>query len=180
MSSYNVSTRYAKALTQLAEEGGNYTVIARDVEMVYNTYSGSRDLRVVLASPIVNEGKKKDILKALFGGKVHSSTMEFLNFLLTKKRITDLQYILARFLEIRDQKLGIVRIGIKSAVELDKSQSDKLVESFKDITKKDVKMSYELDDKLIGGFIAKYGDTLIDASVVNQLRLLKKKLLREN
>ncbi|GJQ61643.1 MAG: ATP synthase subunit delta [Melioribacteraceae bacterium] len=180
MSSYNVSTRYAKALTQLAEEGGNYNVIARDVEFVNNTYSGSRDLRVTLASPIVNESKKKDIIKAIFSGKIHTSTLEFLNFLLAKKRIADLHYILTRFLDMRDQKMGIVRISVKSAVELDKSQSDKLNESFKNITKKEVEMSFKTEDSLIGGFVAQYGDTLIDASVVNQLRLLKKKLLHEN
>jgi len=180
MSSYNVSTRYAKALNSLADDKGNFVKIAADVELVLNTYTGSHELRVMLASPVVQESKKRDIIEALFGGEIEKESLEFLIFLLEKKRIIDLPYILKRFLELRDEKYGIVRVKIKSAVELDKSQGEKLESNFKSITDKDVELSYEIDKELIGGFVAQYGDTLIDASVKNQLRLLKKKLLHDN
>lgn len=180
MSSYNVSTRYAKALTGLAEEHGNLQEVTSDVEMVYNTFRDSKELRVAMASPVIQDEKKLQVIDALFREKVGKDTLGFMRFLVEKKRISSASDILARFLDIVDQKSGIVRVKVKSPVEFTEDQSKKLEAKFSEMTNKDVKVTYQKDDSLIGGFIAQFGDTVVDASVKNQLRLLKKKLLQNN
>ncbi|MCB9247222.1 MAG: F0F1 ATP synthase subunit delta [Ignavibacteriales bacterium] len=39
---------------------------------------------------------------------------------------------------------------------------------------------FEIDNSIIGGFKARFTDTVIDASIQHQLELLKKKLFEES
>jgi len=45
------------------------------------------------------------------------------------------------------------------------------------ILNKKVRLNFKIDLDLVGGFIAKVGDTLYDASIKHQLELLKKQFL---
>ena len=42
---------------------------------------------------------------------------------------------------------------------------------------KRVRLNYSIDDTILGGFIAKIGDTMHDASIKHQLELLQKKFI---
>ncbi len=177
MSEFNITSRYALALMEQAGEKGNEKQVSDDVELLFNTLKASKDLRNVLSNPVFKESKKKEILKALFSGKIGPDTANFLNFVVDKGREEFLTAILDRFLTVRREKLGIVKIDVSSSVELSSSQKTTLSERFTTYTGKNVIMNYRIDGSIIGGFIAKINDTVIDASVQNQLKLLKKSLL---
>ena len=62
---------------------------------------------------------------------------------------------------------------VRSAVELDDSQKDKLVTALSGATNKDVEVKVVIDPSVIGGLITEIGDDIIDGSVrrrLNQLR----------
>jgi F-type H+-transporting ATPase subunit delta len=42
---------------------------------------------------------------------------------------------------------------------------------------KKVRLKFRTDNEMVGGFIAKVGDTLYDASIKHQLELLRKQFL---
>ncbi len=176
MSSYNVSTRYAMALIELAEEKNIYDKVIEDIQTVYNTLKDSRELRVYLSSPVLSEEKKKEILSAIFDNYVGSDVSSFLSFVVDKGRIDLLDEIAKRVLEINDEKQNIADLTIKSVVELDDTQTQKIKDAFKEFTGKKIRFKNVVDESIIGGFVAQVKDTVYDASVKHQLKRLKETL----
>jgi len=70
-------------------------------------------------------------------------------------------------------------VYVKSAAELSAQQTVQLEQRFEAYSKKKVRVDVTLDPKLIGGFIARIGDTMFDGSVKRQLELLRKKFTDE-
>ncbi len=177
MSSYNVSSRYARALIELAEEKNIYDKVIEDVQTVYSTLKDSRELRVVLSSPIISEDKKKDILSAIFDKYVGEDVGRFLAFVVDKGRVELLTEITRRILEINDERQNIADVTLKSVIELDSAQVEKIKKAFEEYTGKKIRFKNILDESIIGGYVAQVKDKVFDASVKRQLERLKETLI---
>jgi len=177
MSSYNVSSRYARALIELAEEKNIYDKVIEDVQTVYFTLKDSRELRVVLSSPIISEEKKKDILSAIFDKYVGEDVGRFLAFVVDKGRVELLTEITRRILEINDERQNIADVTLKSVIELDSAQVEKIKKAFEEYTGKKIRFKNILDESIIGGYVAQVKDKVFDASVKRQLERLKETLI---
>ncbi len=177
MSSYNVSSRYAYALIELAEEKNIYDKVIEDIDTVYETLKGSRELRVTLASPIIAEDKKKEILAAIFDNYVGEDVSRFLSFVVDKGRVDLLTDIAKRILEINDEKQNIAHVTLKSVYELDNEQIAKIKTAFANYTGKKIKFKNVIDESIIGGYVAQVKDKVFDASVKRQLERLKETLI---
>ena len=70
MSSYNISTRYANAFMEFVEGKNSLEQASDDMIMLENTLSESKELNVVLKSPVINKDKKESIIKEIFAKKV--------------------------------------------------------------------------------------------------------------
>lgn len=180
MGNLNITTRYANALLQLAEEKNAFEEISGDMELIYNTLEKSRQLQVMLISPVIKTDKKHAVLESIFHGQIGLITMNFIQFIIRKNREDLLYKIAARFLELRDQKLGITNAAVMSAVDLTADQKDKLKNRLEEYTGKKVRLTYSINQELLGGFIVKLSDTVIDASLKHQLEMLKEQFLKGN
>ena len=180
MSEFVISTRYANALLAISEEKNTFQEVIADILLVKNTIAASKELKVLLGNPVVNSKTKGSILKEIFNSKVGSVVSNFLQFIVDKGRGNLLYDICNRFIGLSDEKLNQVKIEITSAIELSEMQKTEIVEKLKNIVNKNVIASYNINSKIIGGFKAKYNDTVIDASIVHQLELLKKVLFQED
>ena len=163
-----------------AEEKNLFDKISDDMELVYNALNQSKELRNVLSNPVITEVKKKSILTDIFSDKISVETKNFLILIINKNREEFLYEISKRFLEIRDIKLNVVHAAVTAAVELDESEKELIEKKLAEYTGKKVRTSYGVDDKIIGGFLVKINDSLLDASITHQLELLKKRLVKEN
>ncbi len=76
--------------------------------------------------------------------------------------------------------MGIVNIIVTSVIELSENQKKELNKKLEAYTNKKVRINFKTDDTIVGGFIIRIGDSIIDASVVHQLDLLKNKFLDES
>ena len=175
MANIRVAQRYAQAIMGLAEERKLVERVAQDFEVLRKTAAESREFLVFLKSPVINKEKKKEINNQLFGKTIHAVSLEFLNFLAEKRREDILQQIIKQFFVLRDERLGIVTVEVKAAVELVKDQNVEIQKRFEGYTKKKVQISFSLDKQLKGGFIAKVGDTVYDGSIKRQLELLRER-----
>ncbi len=180
MGNFTIATRYANALLEATEEKNTFDEVAKDMELIFNTFDASKELRVAIANPILTENKKIDILRELFGDKVGEDALEFLIFVVRKGRDEAMYDILKRFIELRDEKLGVVKVLITSAFSLDENQKEEIKKKLTEYLQKDVRMQYKVNPSLIGGFTVRVGDTVLDASVVHQLELLRNKFLKED
>lgn len=179
MSNINITSRYAKALLVLAEEKKIFEEVAEDINLVYKTFSESKELRAVMASPVLRKDKKAEILKIIFQDKLRNDVFNFILFVVDKNREEFLYDIVKRFLEMYDHKMGIVSANVTASVSLNDTQLQQLSEGLQKFTGKKIKISSKESKDLIGGFIVRIGDTVIDASVDHQLELLRKEFLAE-
>lgn len=179
MSNYRVARRYALAFLRSAEDKHQLEETTKDVELIRSAVLQNRELRLMLASPIVQKEKKKSIVGELFGRRVGSITLKFLQLVIEKDREKELPNILEQFLKLVDEKRGIVRVEVTAAVEFTEKQKKLLRERLETYTGKTVVPSFRFDRSILGGFVVRLDDRIIDASVVRQLDLLREKLVEK-
>lgn len=180
MSVYRVSYRYANSLIQVAEEKNIFEKVSSDGDLIFNTLNDSKELRTVLKSPVIKPAVKKELLGTIFAKKITGETLSFLNFVIEKNREDILFEIFKEFNSLVDKKNGVVKASVISAVDLNNDMKQNLLDRLEKKTSSKVVANYKIDQKIIGGFIAKIEDTVYDASVKHQLELLRKKFLEES
>ncbi len=179
MSVFRISYRYANSFFQLAEEKKSLKKFAEDVELIHNTLIQSKELRAILRNPVIKQKDKKNLLSKIFESKIQKETSDFLEFLVSKGREEMITEIMKEFLNLRDDKEGIVKTNITSSVDLTDSVKKEIASKLEKKTNKKVKTEFGVDNNIIGGFIVQIKDTVYDASVKHQLELLRKKFSEE-
>jgi len=177
MSVFNIASRYASAFFQYAESKNISNEIYSDFDLLEKSFSGSKELRTFLASPVIKPDKKNQALSAIFKDKISEDSWKFLLFVLEKNRENYFNEIFKRFNDIKNAKLGIIKTVVKTNYNFDSVEFQKFKVELEKFTQKKVIVEHKLDENMLGGFIARFGDTIIDASFENQLRQLKKKLI---
>lgn len=167
--------RYAKAILQLAEEEKKTDQLTSDFNLIDSLIKKSRDLRLLLDSPIINRQKKKKALSAIFEKKVDILTLKFLLLLTDKNREALLPSIISQYKRLLDEKNNVVDAVVITVVPFTDSQSQEIKKKLERITKKTVRLSFKIDQKLIGGFKVRIEDTIFDGSILQQFKLIKER-----
>jgi F-type H+-transporting ATPase subunit delta len=180
MQDYNVSLRYATSLLDLAIEKKNLDSVSNDMELIFNTLEGKNQLNLMLKSPVIKPQVKSTILNEIFKTKINSDSLNFLQFVIEKKREDLLVNIAKKFLELKDEYLGILNVEITTAYDFTDDQKERVKKNFENELNKIIKIKYIINKELIGGFIARAADTMYDASIKHQLETLRKQFLSVN
>ncbi len=177
MSGHKVSIRYAASLLDLAVNNKNLDAVSGDMVLVSDTLTGNPQLVRIISSPVVRSNIKLSIIEDIFKSRITSDSLNFLKFIILKNRENLLKNIVKRFLQLKDEYLGIVNVEVKAIVRFTTVQENKLISNMESFLHKKVKVKYIIDNELIGGFIARVGDTVFDASLKHQLDMLRKQFL---
>lgn len=169
-----VAGRYAKSLIDLARERGKFDVVTENIRH-FHTSTQNRDLRVLLASPVISPEKKNKVMDALFGD-YDEITRAFLRIVIDKHREEALPEIAEAYLEQYREERGISVVSLRSAAPLDRSAVEAIKRKLVDqgMTTERIELTEEVDPELLGGFVLQVGDKLWDASAKSQLNTLRK------
>jgi len=179
MTNLRIANRYAEALLTAAEELHILKKVSDDLTVIQRIIKESHDFQHFLKSPIIKKDKKQEVFKATFGSTIQPLTLQFLSLLVEKEREEALPGVIESFFRLQDKLLGIVHVSVRTAAELSQQQTMELTHRFETYSKKKVQIDLSLDKELIGGFIARIGDTVFDGSVKQQLELLRKRFAEE-
>jgi len=81
------------------------------------------------------------------------------------------------FNEMADERRGIARADVVTAVPLDDAQRNQVAAGLaKLMGRSEVMMTESVDSEIIGGVVARVGDRLIDGSTRTQLRAMRDSL----
>ena len=177
MSDGRVAKRYAKPLLELAQEQGVLEETKKDMELFVGLCEDSKDLQLMLKSPIIPHLKKLSILEKLFKGKVGNLTYSIFEIIVKKNRESILFEVGKSFLSLYNKAKGLIEATVTSTIKLDdktKKEFEKLVKS---VTGQDAILTEVVDPSVIGGFKLKIGDQQIDETVSSKLRELELKFL---
>ena len=174
MAEYKISSRYAKSIVDLAIERNDLENVHNDFQMVNEALTNSRELVLLLQSPIVKPTKKTAIFREIFSGKFTSDiASNFIDIVIRKGREANLPEI-CRYIHSMYNDFNKVSIAtLVSAVELDAEQKSKIHAIAEQQIGRKVELVTQVDASLISGFILKVGDTQIDTSLSNQFRKLR-------
>jgi F-type H+-transporting ATPase subunit delta len=78
--------------------------------------------------------------------------------------------------EVQDEQAGIARVGVHSSHPLEPDEQEQLREVMSVITGRTVKLSYEVDETLLGGVKLQVGSTVYDGTIRTQLEELRRQL----
>jgi len=178
MSLSKVALLYANSLYDLALEQNTVAGVSDEMSNIVKVIEGNAELKRVLDSPVVKQFSKLQIIRETVKSFAGATTLQFLDYLERKSRVDGLWEIGKAFETVIDERQGLLRVKITSAVELSPSQLDGIrAELEKDYAKK-ILFEKTINPTVVGGFILQVGDTVIDASLKNKLELLKKKFLK--
>ncbi|MBC6993199.1 ATP synthase F1 subunit delta [Neolewinella lacunae] len=178
MTNHSVAQRYAKSLLDLAVEQKQLDVVKADVDALLEM-SGSRELRLLLDSPVVNATRKRAIMEEILTkAGANDLTKSFVKVLITKGREGDLVGILGGFNDQYKHLKKITTVKVTSAVALGQdalaSIKQQLIAAGK--TEASIDLKTAIDPSILGGFILEFDGKVYDASVVHQLNKYRKEL----
>ncbi|MBK8553567.1 MAG: ATP synthase F1 subunit delta [Ignavibacteria bacterium] len=167
--------RYTIALYGVAEEKGTLNDVTDDITKILGIINSNRDLELFFRSPIVSKSKKLSLIKEIFEGNVLPLTMDFMVLLIHRRREALMQGIFEDFINLKKEKEGIVDVLVKTSIPLNDEEKAKMKQKIDSYTKLKSDLTFEIDNSIIGGFVAKINDTILDASIKRQLERLKQK-----
>ncbi|MBC7449400.1 MAG: ATP synthase F1 subunit delta [Hymenobacteraceae bacterium] len=173
MTESRVAARYAKSLLDLAQEMGTLPAVAADMQLVADTLAASRELRVMLTSPVLKSDKKLAIITALFTGKMSEMSLKFFILLAQKGRDEELAGVADAFLAQYRTVQGIQQAHLTTATTLTAAQRAEFKRLAEAQTGKHIELLEQVDPTLIGGFVLRIGDRQIDDSVASSLQRLR-------
>ena len=173
----SLTKRYGKAILDIAKEKNN-TNIWIDNFSNSKEIMNDDDLYSFLSSPQVPNSEKYKSIDTLFKG-YEKLFINFLKLLINKGHINYFERVMNEFFDQNQTSEGKVSAIVTSFVKLTVSQKDEITKKICDVFKvDDVEISENLDKSILGGYIIKVGDTIIDCSTKNKLNGLENHLLR--
>ncbi len=168
-----VALRYAKAVLDLAVDNKATTAVEKDMRSIMATITDSKELRSMLASPVINGETKKEALNAIFKGG-SEITKGLINTLTANKRISLLNEVAFKYIILNEKLKGEGVAYVTTAVALTPELEKKVIQQLAKITDDKVTIENKIDESIIGGFILRVGDLQYDASVANKLSDIKR------
>ncbi|RZS99255.1 ATP synthase F1 subunit delta [Aquimarina brevivitae] len=169
------AVRYAKAILSLAQDKNVTADIQKDMVTIADTVTSSKDLRVVLSSPLVKNEVKLSCLKEIFKG-AHTITEGAFATLIDNKRINQLGSVAEEYSKLYNDINNTKLATVTTAVPLDGALKEKVLQKVKELTGNEAAVTNIVDESIIGGFILRVGDLQYNASVEHMLTTLRREL----
>jgi F-type H+-transporting ATPase subunit delta len=167
---------YASAILEVAKAEGELERVGDELFRIARAFESSSELRDVLVDRRVPIERKLGIIGDLLEGKTSSLSQALVSFVVSVGRGADLPAIANRLADRaaadRDRAIAEVR----SAIELDDATVAELAEKLSRVTGKQVEVKTVVDPSVLGGVVARVGDTVIDGSLRHRLDELQEKL----
>src|SRR5919107_1047814 len=147
----SLSRRYSTALFELGRESGQEESIAEELEQFSSTSTESR-LGAVLSNPgFALESRKKILLEVAKSLQLSSITEHFLSLLLDRDRLAFIPSIIASYRHLLNQLKGRVDAKVTAAEPLSAIAIERLRDSLRRLSGKDVILQEEANPELVGG-----------------------------
>ncbi|MGB5511042.1 MAG: F0F1 ATP synthase subunit delta [Woeseiaceae bacterium] len=166
-----VARPYAQAIFEIAAAGG---ALGEWSESLATAGQLLRDRGLVeyLGAPAFSDAQRLEFLTGLFdkaGSRQLAGTdakgTNFLKLLIENDRVAVLPEISEHFDALKAKVENTVDAVVTSAVALSKEQLDAMAGSLRKRLGRDVRITTEIDETLIGGAVIRAGDVVIDGSL---------------
>jgi F-type H+-transporting ATPase subunit delta len=167
--------RYARAVFELALEKNELEVWQEGLKKMADL-TADQELMALLQDPRIPFDAKHGLLKKRLG-EIYPLTFNLVLLLVSKGIFSRSGDIFQEYNHLLDTYRGIERAKVTTALPLVTEEKELVSRRLGEIVDRKVVMEGQLDPSIIGGFIARMGDMLIDGSIRQKLETLKKNLI---
>jgi F-type H+-transporting ATPase subunit delta len=167
--------RYAQAVFQIAIENETVGKWRSELATIAATLTDPQ-LQPILEDPKVRLNDKANLtIKCL--PEISQLGQNLANLLVAKRALGVVDRIADEFNRMADAHEGLEHALVTTAIDLDDTDRERLSSHLSVLTGKRVTLETNVDPDIIGGFVARIGDKLLDGSTRARLEALKKRLV---
>jgi len=167
---------YAEALLKIAHAEGQLGEVEDELFRFARILEGNDDLRMALTDPQLPAERREAVVEELLKQKALPTTRAIVSFIVAIGRAADLPKIVDKFVALAAQERKHEVAEVRTAVPLDDAQLRRLADALSKATGKQIEVKLIVDPEVLGGVVARIGDTLIDGSVRTEIEQLKEQL----
>ncbi|MDH3730975.1 MAG: ATP synthase F1 subunit delta [Acidimicrobiia bacterium] len=160
----------------MAKAEGDADRVADELFRIAASFEESAELRDALTDPRIPAERKSGVITELLGSRASALTTSLVDFIVASGRARDLSTIATRLVEHASETRGKTTAEVRSAVELDAATVARLEEALSRSTGRPVEVQVVIDSSVLGGLVARIGDTIIDGSLRGRLESLRQTL----
>ncbi|HEY2916100.1 MAG TPA: F0F1 ATP synthase subunit delta [Candidatus Limnocylindrales bacterium] len=168
--------RYAEAAFELASRDDALDAWAAGLQLASQLVTDER-VAVALDNPARPYPERFALLERLLKGRAPDGVLRLAALLAERGRVDRLPDVAAGFQRLLDLRRGIVEARVTSAAPLSPDETQAVQAWVAKTTGKQVHLTANVDEALIGGLTVRVGDTLMDASVRGRLERLRTELI---
>ena len=175
MKNTSSSNRYSDAIFEIASQDDNlleWGDFLNDLSEIFK----DRKIQKFFLDPKINNNDKVALISE---SDIESDDkkINFLRLMIEKNKLFLIDSIHDRYKKLIDLNNGVKRAEIITAFELTETQLNQINDKLSNITKTKVIGNNVVDKSILGGFIAKFDDQMLDMSTIGKLSELKDKIL---
>ena len=176
-----VITRYATALLKFVKETGGGDAVCKEAETLLKALESVPEFaRAVSSVDVLPDRKKEMLVRSALGGKISTEMDRFVKLLMQNSRISLLPDMLRNFISMYYASIGKRKVHITLARPVSPEEMDRFNRYVNEKTCDEPIFEVEVNPDLIGGFILDLEDTILDASALRQLQLIRDQFIERN
>ncbi|MGI9666440.1 MAG: ATP synthase F1 subunit delta [Acidimicrobiia bacterium] len=164
---------YASALLRIASSEEDPNAASDEMYKAAMGLSDHADLIDTFTDVRIPDDRKRGILDDLLGAKASRTTVAAMNFVVAAGHARQLGQIAGRLAELSAEAEGEVLAEVRVPSELSPEQTERLKAALEQVTGKRIDVRVTIDSAVIGGVVAKVGDTVLDGSVQHRFTELR-------
>ena len=175
----SLARRYARAILEIGTQHNNLDKIGADLRSLARAMHDSAELVTVLTNPAIRRADRRKVIDGLLqriDAAPHTRNLVYL--LLDGERLGSLEAISREVDAMIEARAGRLAAEVTSALPLDDAQLSQITAALEQASGKQVAVTRREDPDLLGGVVAKLGDTVYDGSLRTQLRTLRDELTK--
>ena len=171
-----ISRRYALALAEYSASRGEETAVYEYLRPFSEQFHFLPRVRQAVLSPVLTDEEKASVIFSLFSSGPCRSLRDFVMLVLRHRRESCLFIMLHSFLALYRERHHIKEALLVTAAPLEGEVKDIIRSRVRSIENCAVNITERVDPSIIGGFVLRMDDLLIDGSISSQIRELRRNL----
>ena len=170
-----IAKRYARAIFDIASEDQSYDDWLNKLKLISDTRA-EVNFANVLNSTKLSFSKKMNLIDDVFSNKLNKLQLNFLKLLTKNQSFFIIQDIYKQFLGLVEKRNNLIRVTVTSPYQISDDLKNQILNLVNDISGADSIIEEKIDSELIGGVVIRLGDTVIDGSIKNKVKQLRREL----
>ena len=171
-----IAKRYARAIFDIASEDQSYDDWLNKLKLISDTRA-EVNFANLLNSTKLSFSKKMNLIDDVFSNKLNKLQLNFLKLLTKNQSFFIIQDIYKQFLGLVEKRNNLIRVTVTSPYKISDDLKNQILNLVNDISGSDSIIEEKIDSELIGGVVIRLGDTVIDGSMKNKVKQLRRELV---